>query len=428
MTQLEEAIRQALRVRATEIRPPLPPLDLRRTHAWGRNPRVAYLRWTSAQLRWLGPAVAVIAVLAVVAGTLLSRGAEQRPVTSAGAQIETGSGDIETSVPPYYVALVASHSVNEQTTGVATVRDTATGHLIALVTAPKPYQGFIKVSGATDDRTFVLLAIGAPDRNGVQPERFYLLHISPRPSWPADEAQLTPLPASDISGGKLVAAMSLSPNGANLAAILDIGIWDYLYVYNLYTGKTRVWIRQLCSDCRQTELGDAEGTVNGASVSLSWTLNSQYLAFISGAGVSQLRLLNLGLPGDNIQPNSTVIPIRGVPVAHWNWAVLTPDGRTVFIGYGVMRGHSLWYSLARLSAASGKLTSINKLTAVSEGRPTRYVYGYEHPAGIDEVLWTSYDGSEAVAIDAGPGPSAGLYAGSRYTPIPWPEHVIDAAW
>jgi hypothetical protein len=428
MTPLEEAVRQALRVRAAEIRPPLPPLDLRRTHAWGRNPRVAYLRWTSAHLRWLGPVVAVIAVLAIIAGTLLSRGAEQRPVTPGAAQLEAGSGDIETSVPPYYVALVASHSVNGRTTGVATVRDTASGHVIARVRAPKPYQGFIKVSGATDDRTFVLLAIGAPGQNGVQPERFYLLRIAPATSWPADEAELTALPATDVSGGKQVDAMSLSPNGANLAAILNIGIWDYLYVYNLYTGKTRVWIRQLCSDCRQTELGDAEGPVDGASVSLSWTLNSQYLAFIAGAGVSQLRLLNLSLPGNNVQPNSTVIPVRGVPVAHWNWAVLTPDGETVFVGYRAMRGRSLLYSIARFSTVSGKLTGINKLTAFDEGRPTRYDYGYEHPAGIDEVEWTSYDGSEAVVMDAGPGSSAGIYNGSRYTPIPWPRNVVDAAW
>jgi hypothetical protein len=293
MTQLEEAIRQALRVRAGEIRPPLPPLDLRRTHAWGRNPRVAYLRWSSAQLRWLGPAAAVIAVLALVAGILLSRGAEQRPTTQSRAQIETSSGEIETSVPPYYVALVAGQSLSARSTGVVTVRNTATGHVLARVRAPAPYDGFVKVSGATDDRTFALLAVGAPEPSGVRPERFYLLHIDPMSApWPAGSAQLAALPATDIPGGDQVDTLALSPNGADLAAILQLGAWNYLHVYNLYTGATRVWTRKLCAKCGPTGFYLPPATPSPAAEPppapvLSWSLNSTTLAFIPSTGAGQ---------------------------------------------------------------------------------------------------------------------------------------------
>jgi hypothetical protein len=53
------------------------------------------------------------------------------------------------------------------------------------------------------------------------------------------------------------------------------------------------------------------------------------------------------------------------------------------------------------------------------------------------VLWTNDDGSKLVVFRAevfGPlgvlpsGQTAAIYSGRRFTPIPWPAGVIDAAW
>jgi hypothetical protein len=410
MTQLEDGIRRALRARASEVRPPLPPLDLRSAHARGRNPRVVYLRWASEQLRWLGPAAAVVAVLALVAGALLARAdLASKPKTPAAAQIQTGGGEIETGVPHYYVALVNDGPVVPAAVpkAVATVRDTATGTVIASVAPPAPYSSFDNVTGATDDRTFVLLAVGSPHNPFPPSERFYLLRIHPNAKTAAGRASLTPLPANDISGGNQVQAMSLSPNGAKLAAILQnaTAASNYLYVYNLVTGATRVWTRKTCGTCRATGIDVPAGD----APALSWTLDSKALAF-TPVPASQLRLLDLSGPGDNVQPDSTVFPVRGVPVADWDYAVMAPNGRTVIVCYGETHGQSQLFFLARFSAVTGKLTGLSKGTAV------------------DDVLWTSYNGSDAIVMNDWPSQSAGVYTGSHYTPLRWPRNVVDAAW
>jgi hypothetical protein len=440
MTELEDGIRRALRARASEIQPPLPSLKLGPRHAPVRVARIAgYRFWTSAQLHWLAPAAAVVVVLALVAGGLLAR-AELARTTTPAAQIQTGGGQIQTTVPPYYVALANESPVTtgQPTRTVATVRDTVNGALVASVTPPAPYAMFTKVFGATDDRTFVLLATGRP--NGLNPQRFFLLRIHPLARSVADRTQLTALPATDISGGKQVSAMALSPNGDNLAAILDNpnSSQVYLYVYNLVTGTTRVWVRKPCSDCRQIALGGPDYPVAGAVGSLSWTLSSRSLAFteaVGSRGSFELRLLDLSGPGDNVQPDSAPFAIHGIPpfaihiVPQWNYAVMTPDGKTVFVSYETGRGGSLWFWLARFSAVTDKLTTINKLPVWKAGHPRPDYYGFDHAGGVDEVLWTSYDGNLAVVLNASHGQSAGIYAGTHYTPIPWPtRNAIGAAW
>ncbi len=320
---------------------------------------------------------------------------------------------------------------------LATVRETGTGAVIARIPPPRPYVSFDAVSGAADDRTFMLEARGnLIPGSDVAPERFYLLRIAPSATSAAKRARLTALPAIDISGGNELRAMALSPDGSSLAAILGHGIRDYLYVYNLTTGTSRTWVRKPCSGCRQfqDELGGGAAYPSGA-VSLSWTADGNSLAFVPGGGFDQLRLLDLGAPGDNVQPNSKPFAIHGVPVSQWSEAYMTPDAKTVFISYNKSRGKTDWNGLLRYSARTGKLTRINETTQVFEGHPTGY--------GSDSVLWASYDGSQLVVTGArrapvllgkrfpfavGPDRTAGIYRGDRYSPIPWPANVIDAAW
>lgn len=436
MTELENNLRKALRAKASEITPPPPPLELRPLATLDPAARGGSGRFRAPlQQRRLVPLAAAVAVIAVAAGALAVGGAlpARRPPPAA---------PIQTSVPPYYVALVNNGllRLGAFPKAVATVRETGTGAVIARISPPGPYVSFDAVSGAADDRTFMLEARGNPiPASGVVPERFYLLRITPSATSAARRATLTALPAIDISGGYELRAMALSPDGSSLAAILGQGIQDYLHVYNLTTGTTRTWVRKPCSGCghSQDELGGPAGPgyPAAAAASLSWTADGNSLALVPGGGFDQLRLLDLGTPGDNVQPNSRPFAIHGVPVSHWSEAYMTPDAKTVFISYNESRGMTYWNGLLRYSARTGKLTRINKTTQSFEGHLTGY--------GSDTVLWATYDGSELVVTGARRAPvlaakqfpfvvvpdrTAGIYRGGRYSPIPWPANVIDAAW
>jgi hypothetical protein len=434
MTQLEDAIRRALRAHAGEVRPPLPPLDLGRRRTSGVGGRLVFGPWLSGQVRWLGPAAAVITVLALAAGALLLRSAGQGSGSGPAAAIET-------SVPPFYVALVSDRPLSSSNAAtmqtVASVRITETGSEVASVAPPAPYSTFETVSGASDDRTFVLLAAGPADHSGLRPERFYLLHIDPQAASAAARTKLTALPAADIPAGRQVDTMALSPNGANLAAILGSGSANYLYVYNLQTRSTRIWTRVVCSSathCYDGFLGSLSPTLaSSTGPVLSWIQDSQSLAFIPGGGGigdDKLRILHIDKPGGNVEPASTAFSIHRFHQPAWNGAVVTPDRKTVFITYTQLTGGSLWYFLARYSSVKRRATPINKLQVLRRLKTSPYWSASPYPKGegIDEVVWTSYDGSEAVVLNAGHGQSAGVYAGTRYTPLSWPSNAVDAAW
>jgi hypothetical protein len=292
------------------------------------------------------------------------------------------------------------------------------------------------VSAAADDRTFVLWARGNKNpRMQTMPERFFLLRINPSASSASGRARLSALPASDIPDGSQVMTMSLSPDGTSLAAILGHGFAAPadLHVYNLVTGTTKIWTRRTCSACGQTAINGALPSPNAhAGVFLSWTATGKSLAFIPDVYGPQLRLLDLGASGNNVQLASKPFAIHGVPVLEWQDAYMTPDAKTVFITYQESKGQSNWTGLLRFSARTGALTTVNKVAQESEGRPAG--------GGSDLVLWTNYNGSQLIVAGAGSvqpaskqilfglDVTAGIYRGDHYSPIPWPANVIDAAW
>jgi len=448
MTELENGLRKAFRAKASQIMPPPPPLELQPLPA----PDPAARRgsggfWTPLRQRWLIPMAAAVAVLAVVAAALAATSAltpRRKPRPPAAP--------IQINVPPYYVALDSQRppSSYPEPVATATVRDTATGAVIARITPPSPYNSFAAVSGATDDRTFVLLAKAPPDPfTGVTPERFYLLRIDPRAPSASPRAVLTALPASDIPGGKSaselplgdeVGPIALSPDGSMLAAILTrnepgklaghrIEVLDnYLYLYDLRTDQTRIWVRKFCGSCKLASLGNQAGLGSGhpGLVNLSWTADGKSLAFISGPGVTQLRLLNLSAHSNNVQPASTPFAIKA-PVSHWSQAVMTPDAKTVFLNFNYVTGYAVTAGLMRYSAATGRLATINTVPLIL---PDRRAAGYSNsgPLTANTILWTNYDGSKLIVADAKPGHTVGVYSGSHYTPLPWAADAIDAAW
>ncbi len=393
---------------------------------------------TLVRKRWLAPAGTAMAVLAMIASTLAAGWVPSLPrVTATVAPVQLG-------IPRYYVALDSKGPLSSfpEPAGAATVRVTATGVATARIAPPRPYSGFIAVTGAADDRTFVLLARAPTDPfTQVTPERFFLLRIDPGAPSTAARARLTPLPTADIPGGKAAAnlpfgeqvgAIALSPDGRSLAALLSVRGANDLYIYNLVTGRTRIWIRKLCAGCKQAPLGNADGAYDfehPGMVTLSWTADSRSLAFISGPGVSQVRLLRVGARGNNVQPNSAPFVIHA-PVSTWTQAVMSPDGKAIFLSFNFAfgsHGYAVSNKLMRFSLATGQLVTMNTapLILVDQDR-TGYSFG--GPLRADTILWTNYDGSEVIVADAGPGHTLGVYSGGTYTPLPWPAHAYAAAW
>ena len=166
MNTMEDKVRLALRETGEEIGPrTVPPLRLRDTRR-ARLPRLPG-RWGS----WVTPLAAAAAVAAVVATSLAISATfhGQHQGSGAGAHTYTGSGTGTGPVhgaplgppaalhdlPPYFAELTDLTQVQAQK---AVVRSTVTGQALATVTPPRPYNVFTWVSGATDDRTFVLAA------------------------------------------------------------------------------------------------------------------------------------------------------------------------------------------------------------------------------------------------------------------------------
>jgi hypothetical protein len=441
MTELEERLRSAFRTRAEDIPDVAPELDL---PDGGRDSvvrRGADRVRALGRKRWLAPAGAAIAVLGVVGGLFAASGAAPRSTPA--------TAPIQLTVPRYYVALDSNRppSSYPEPLAYATLRETATGAVLARIKPPTPYDTFVAVSGAADDRTFVLLAMGRTDPfTQITPERFFLLQIDPTASSPAGRVQLTALPASDIPGGSTaryallgnqVDTMALSPNGTELAALLSLTASSrqatevtYLYVYNLATGSVRTWLRK----CAKCQLGDdlAYREEDPDLATLSWAASGKSLAFMVGTALypGQLRLLDLSAPGDNVQPNSTPFDIRS-PAATWNQVVMTPDGKSVFFSFNFTRGSpprpAVSASLLRFSVATGGLTRINTVPLILRGG---HAGGYSDspPLLADTILWTNYNGSKIIVADAAPGHTAGVYSNGTYTPLQWPANAIGAAW
>jgi hypothetical protein len=121
------------------------------------------------------------------------------------------------NVPGYYLDVGPA---NSKPSGVylAVVRVTATGKAVATIRPPRPYAGFRYVTGAADDRTFVVTAQTTNGgSNASTVGQLYLVRFNPR-----DHAvSMSALPIPAIKIGLQALTTALSPDGTELA--VDIG-------------------------------------------------------------------------------------------------------------------------------------------------------------------------------------------------------------
>jgi hypothetical protein len=230
---------------------------------------------------------------------------------------------------------------------------------------------------------------------------------------------LTALPAGYVPAGNGIDDMALSPDGTQLAA--DIGtdppFTQELYVFDLATGTERAWSVRTCAKCLPGSGGMAYGGVN--TDALSWTADSQHVAFIWG---NTIRLLDTRAAGSDLLTDSkTVATWTGglTGLNQWRGAIITPDGRTVLgiedlsrIGLNPpVREH-----LVSWSTATGRQTAVlNNLNALKRSE-------------FEQILYTSADGSVLILTYLQPGTNATIVHEGRDTSIPWSGHIAVAAW
>jgi len=236
-TALAEETARAMRELAGTVTD-APPLRLAprrgaRRAAW----RTGRHRWAL----WAVPLAAAVAVIALALALVTIRDIPNGPVVPPTSPKPAPSG-----VPAYYAAL--SKASGEQTAPEQIViGETLTGRRVTTI-APPAGTTFAGITGAADDRTFVVdTQPSSLDQESEpwQPRTWYLLRINPGA---ADQATLTRLPIPGTAAGTDVNAIAVSPDGTELAVAQQPDSLShpdarvYLRIYSVASGAVlRSW-------------------------------------------------------------------------------------------------------------------------------------------------------------------------------------------
>lgn len=379
---IEDRVRTATRAGATLVRD-IGPLAAPEPTRLRRRPAQAARRWGSWGIPLAAAAAVVLVAVSLVAVRQFGASAPATggPATNAPA-----------TVPRYYVDLDASDvsytGLGPLITGddALIVGDDVTGKAIATVKPPSGLH-FDSVQGASDDRTFVVMAsrpvasiAAAADSPG--PDTFYLLRIAPGTAHPY---QLTNLPIKLPGSSVDVLAYALSPNDRELAVESQNRVGGSALRLGIYSVSSRAELRAWTTN--------KQSQSPGFQPTLSWLSDGTQLAFSNmpsggGAQVDQLRTIDVTGPGTDLLAASHVVftITNRPPNSSTCWVMnLTPDGGTATCAtqYGYTAG-----SPSSASCSNGGL----EVTAYSArtGRPVRVLYKFRDACsdGLAAVLWT----------------------------------------
>jgi hypothetical protein len=442
MNTIEDRLRAATRAAADTVAPDsAPPLRLPRRPARRLSfpGRRLWRNWPAAT----APLAAAAAVVAVVAasvvitggmhgspagtrghhpGTRTSTGQKVSPVVRLSVLNPAGRAALA-SVPPYYVALTGFTGERRQ----AVVRATATGAVLATVIAPRPYNTFSFVTGAADDRTFVLAAqqwwpiasgpsgAAAQKRDTYTPTRFFLLRLGPADG----KVSLTALSVPPEPGSAWIDGIALSPDGSKLAVAHDRIAPETdpgIEVFALATGSEQSWVWSGAGWI---------GNFKPTGSPLSWTADGRTLAFQlnQANGVVAVRLLDTAAPGHSLRSstlavewaNGGVAGARGVVIAGTSAAapasslggyntLITPDGSKIVCVTADAKGP---LGVTEFSASIGRMLSARDPQA-------------------QDVLWTNAMARMLIVATA---TEAGVLTGNQFTPIPGTSRINPSvAW
>lgn len=437
MSTTEERLHAAIQHTAAEITPgTLLPLTLpapdRQSVPLRQSRRTQRLGWRRVAAP-LAAAASVVAVVTILLALTSSDGSRGPAPGTGGLAGQAALG----SVPPYYVTLTG-YTGDLNAHFHAAVRATATGKTLATVSPPRPYQVFTWVSGAADDRTFVLAAQGwAKGANVLQDAtKFFLLKTDPAKG----TARLTALPVSEKSGDGVI-GMTLSPDASKLAVVLNTPHSQQtsrkIQVLSLATGAQHTW----------TWTGPGwVGSQDSFSQPISWAADSRTLAFQQWTG-NQLgvRLLDTAGAGHSLRSARLALSILSSNNDGSN-SLLTPDGTKIIYAPVVTlppltSGVHEKLRFAAYSARTGKLLQTRdpwwfNVAAPSPGQSVLIPW--------QQVLWTSTSGHTLIVVSP-PGrapagqwlrhsvrPVIGVLSGNHFTPIPnapnASQNIDSVAW
>lgn len=440
MITTEERLRAATRAAAATVPPgSAPPLRLPEDREV--SPGLKGWCFRRRRLAALTPLAAAAGVaVAVIASLLLTSGVHAPPGSMAGPASRTS---LPGGLPPYYVALTNQASPIRH----AVIRATATGAVLATVTVPRPYGTFRFVSGAADDRTFVLSAqrwwniasgtrgLAAEHRDNTTPVVFFLVRFDPG----TRTAQLILMshvvgPASAQLGG-----IGLSPDGTRLALARRTlfgpdssgrHAWSGsgIQVVTLATGGVRQWIWPGAGWV---------GNFKPEGEPLSWTADGRMLAFQRWIGnKAQVRVLDTAARGSDLRSSRLIMKSSagyGTTGLATGNSLITPDGTAVVAATARYEQHPVRSELqvTEFSTRTGTMTH-----ALARWRLGRRVVSWQ------DVLWTDSSGSTLIVVSPpGTGPAPGtlnrpvsplvgvLTTSGRFTPLPGaPANAVNIAW
>jgi hypothetical protein len=411
---IEDRVRDATRARTDLVRGTRPldlPLELPARPSARAN-RDRGRRW----LGWGAP-VAAAAVIAVLAVTLVLVRQAGGPHSAPAAPAGRPSG-AAVPVPRYYAALATYDSSRMK----VVVGDDRTGRTLAVLNPPAG-ESFYGVTGAADDRTFVVTSAASGATS------WYLLRLSPGAAQPA---QLKKLPIKPIN--TQVTGLALSPDGRELAVMYEAGPGraapTYLTVYSLSSGAVlHRWGNRSANGALGTG-ANAEG--------LSWVDGDRSLDFRWGvvspfSNPRQVRTIDLTAAGADLLGSSRVAlteppgiapadsgPADGTSSVPCLDSLAAPDG-TIVCG-SVSIGGSPSGDACR--AVPPSFVSYSGTT----GKRLRLLYQYRGHCleGRSEPLWTDAGGRQVLALFMlqvnGEGASASnqfaLISDGHFTPLP----------
>ena len=362
---------------------------------------------------WLIPLTAAVAVIAVAVSLVAvrdSRGTSPAPPAPA-------ANPVPATVPRYYVQLGPYESAPGYQRD-AIVGDSRTGKVLATV-RPPAHRTFVDVTGAADDRTFVIDAApdtGAPEKGEAPPgaHTWYLLRLAPGTPHPAT---LTRLPIAALAESDGIDGLALSPDAGTLAILYQPGILSgaprpyTLRTFSLSTGKAlRTWTAPVVPGLTY---GFADLNPDN-SVGLTWTADGHTLAFAFPPNdqPDYERTLNVTRKGASLLADSRAV--LAIPDNQPNCVslLLSSDGRTMVCGaVAGVRPQGPEFDL--YATATGKLTRVL----------------YRCPGScqdkVAELAWTGVGGTaigviEAMRITKGRitiDDTVGLVTPGKFTPL-----------
>ncbi|MGH3245831.1 MAG: hypothetical protein ACRDOI_06405 [Trebonia sp.] len=401
---------------------------------------------------WAAPLTAAAVVVALAITLVIIKNLPNGSAVPPTPSTSTGPGGI----PRYYVTVTPTSSKFKAPSALA-VGDSLTGRTIATF-APPAGTTFASVSGAADDRTFVVLDVANP--YGPKPgqlDSWYAVKLSPGTAHPAT---LTHLPIEPRYG---VGATALSASGRELAVATDAATVTggppvkQLTVFSLATGQAlHTWsTKDATAPIPATY---PLGVAPSQFPVLTWIDNDRAITFTtisqSTTGSETVRKLNVSGPGSgDLMADSQVIwtaPTAGKPTDGDNRGMtcallllsrvpplVSADGKTVSCATVTLSADtSATFTTYRLATGT---------TAASQGtiayQVSRHLPGGSSAGG--ELLWASPSGGTLIgeweigSLSSSPSSSLPVHLGvishGKFTPLPslagftW-RMAVDIAW